>query len=357
MGVFALLLMIAAIAIPTMINGELRTAILGIRPSSVLAALRGNGGLLILSFYAAAIVTVVGAPGVTSGHRPTVFWTTLPMFFGILTIVHGIQEAYPNPKQLVESTSTLQEQLQRLRRVYDVIPLIAMIAGYTYGLPLVGLWLRALLTHLGHRKGFRQTLPIREGDSQQPLLMIGAALIIPFVSCLYVERSSHALWAILIALVFVTPSALLCFHASRLSPKARWSLGGSPAAFMVQGLFVYLLYWLLQHHKVVTVELDALLLSSPRTLLQSTTQDSLQRLLTELDLPLLRGLLLSQLGIVIAAIVGQRILVRVDANQKVSGLGWTLTVIMLCVLAIVAYDAAGAIPERVSALLHPSRGG
>lgn len=356
LSLFALLLIVFAIAIPTLVRSDLDTVIFGIKPVRVLSVLSDKSGLLILSFYTAAVVTVVSAPGVSLGFRPTAFWSSVPMFFGLFAIMTGVQDVYPSPKHPQTSPGTLLEQLERLRIAYDVIPVVAMIAGYLYGLPLIGLWLRALFTHPRHRKGYRAELPLLDGDSQTPLLMIGSALIIPFAACLYVQRSSHAMWAILIALSFVTPAALLVYHGSQLSPKTRWSIGGSPAAFVIQGLFAYVLYWLMQHHQSVVVQLDVLLLESPQKLVRTGALDALQRLLTDLDLPLLRGLLLSQLGVVFAVILGQRILTTRDPDQKTSTLGWMLTVMMLFVLLAVAHQAASDLPERVAELLGSTQG-
>ena len=353
----SLLLLLVAIAIPVIVRIDLQQTILGIRPDALLSALGDSAGLLILAFYGAAVVTVLSAPGTAMGFRPTVFWSTTPMVIGLLTICFGVLDVYPNPKHPALPIGPLREQLQRLRITYDLIPIVALLAAYLYGLPLVGVLFRALQTDPAHRPSEIKASPLSDGDSQTPLLMIGSALIIPFVSCLYVQRASHAQWAILIALAFVIPSALMVWRSSQLPKDVSWLIGGSPAAFIVQGLLVFVIYFLLQHRHDVIPQLDALLAQSPRRPLNASALDALRGVLSELDLPLLRGLLLSQLGVVLAALLGHRSLAKIDDTQKISPLGWLLTLGLLLTLAASASHTVLALPERVSELFDQARSG
>ncbi len=352
LGLETLILLIAAVALPVLVGNDLKQTIWGIRPDLVLAAIGGAKETLTIGFYLAVIVTVVGAPGTAQGCRPTVFWTTLPMFFALAAVMTGIQSVFPDPKHPVAITQTAAELLLRLRHAQSAPLLVLLLGAYLYGLPLLGVWLRAVETNPRHRKEDRQDSVVEPGDSQTPLLMICSAMLIPFVSCLYVSRSGHAPWAILIALAFVTPSALLVWQGSRLDSRLSWELGGSPAAFAVQGVFVYALYWMMVRQHGILPHIDAALDLSNRSLIQGVELDSLQRVLGYNDIPLLKGLALSQLGVIIASVLGHRAIVKIDQSQKRLTGGWLFALGFLLILVLMAWVADIDCQVRIPAFIE-----
>lgn len=351
-GLGMMILLIAAVAIPVLIGNDLKQTILGIRPHLILAAIGSAKETLTIGFYLAVAVTVVGAPGNALGCRPTVFWTTLPMFFALIAVVTGIQSVFPDPKHLTANAETATELLIRLRHTQTLPYLVMLLAAYLYGLPLLGVWFRALATHPRHRKEDRRDTVVEAGDSQPALLMIGAAVVIPFASCLYVQRSGHASWAILIALAFVTPSAILSWQGSRLDPRIRWDLGGSPAAFAIQGAFVYALYWMLVRQRGILPHIDAAIEHSEHALLHGELLDTLQRVLGHSDVALLKGLGLSQIGVIIASWIGHRAIVKVDPSQQCSVAGWLLALGLGVILLLMAWSVDLDFQVRIPAFIE-----
>jgi len=351
-GLGMMILLIAAVALPVLIGNDLKQTILGIRPHLILAAIGSARETLTIGLYIAVAVTVVGAPGNTLGCRPTVFWTTLPMFFALIAVVTGIQSVFPDPKHPTATVETATELLIRLRHTQTMPYLVMLLAAYVYGLPLLGVWFRALATDPRHRNKDRRDSVVEPGDSQTPLLMMGSAMLIPFVSCLYVSRSGYAPWAILIALAFVTPSALLVWQGSRLDSRLSWELGGSPAAFAVQGVFVYALYWMMVRQHGILPHIDAALDLSNRSLIQGVELDSLQRVLGYNDIPLLKGLALSQLGVIIASVLGHRAIVKIDQSQKRLTGGWLFALGFLLILVLMAWVADIDCQVRIPAFIE-----
>lgn len=138
----------------------------------------------------------------------------------------------------------------------------------------------------------------------------------------------------LISLLFVTPSAILAWQGSRLDPRIPWELGGSPAAFAVQGAFAYAAYWLVMRQLGVIAQIDATLDLPVRALTTTPALDSLGQVLTDLDTSLAAGLAWSQLGVVFAVHIGHRIIAAIEPAQQRSGLGWTLTFLLLGIMAL-----------------------
>ena len=158
--------------------------------------------------------------------------------------------------------------------------------------------------------------------------------MVPLLACFYVHRAEHALWAMLISLLFVTPSAILAWQGSRLDPRIPWDLGGSPAAFAVQGAFAYAAYWLVMRQLGVIAQIDATLDLPVRALTTTPTLDNLGQVLSDLDTSLAAGLAWSQLGVVFAVHIGHRIIAAIEPAQQRSGLGWTLTFLLLGIIAL-----------------------
>ena len=351
-GLGMMILLIAAVALPVLIGNDLKQTILGIRPHLILAAIGSARETLTIGLYIAVAVTVVGAPGNTLGCRPTVFWTTLPMFFALIAVVTGIQSVFPDPKHPTATVETATELLIRLRHTQTMPYLVMLLAAYVYGLPLLGVWFRALATHPRHRKEDGRDTVVEAGDSQPALLMIGAAVVIPFASCLYVQRSGHASWAILIALAFVTPSAILSWQGSRLDPRIRWDPGGSPAAFAIQGAFVYALYWMLVRQRGILPHIDAAIEQSEHALLHGELLDTLQRVLGHSDVALLKGLALSQIGVIIASWIGHRAIMKVDPSQQCSVAGWLLALGLGLILLLMAWSVDLDFHVRIPAFIE-----
>ena len=351
-GLGMMILLIAAVALPVLIGNDLKQTILGIRPHLILAAIGSAKETLTIGFYLAVAVTVVGAPGNALGCRPTVFWTTLPMFFALIAVVTGIQSVFPDPKHPTATAETATELLIRLRHTQTLPYLVMLLAAYLYGLPLLGVWFRALATHPRHRKEDGRDTVVEAGNSQPALLMIGAAVVIPFASCLYVQRSGHASWAILIALAFVTPSAILSWQGSRLDPRIRWDLGGSPAAFAIQGAFVYALYWMLVRQRGILPHIDAAIEQSEHALLHGELLDTLQRVLGHSDVALLKGLALSQIGVIIASWIGHRAIMKVDPSQQCSVAGWLLALGLGLILLLMAWSVDLDFHVRIPAFIE-----
>ena len=351
-GLAMMILLIAAVALPVLIGNDLKQTILGIRPHLILAAIGSARETLTIGFYLAVAVTVVGAPGNALGCRPTVFWTTLPMFFALIAVVTGIQSVFPDPKHPTATAETATELLIRLRHAQTMPYLVMLLAAYVYGLPLLGVWFRALATNPRHRKEDRRDSMVEAGDSQPALLMLGAAVVIPFASCLYVQRSGHASWAILIALAFVAPSAILSWQGSRLDSRIRWDLGGSPAAFAIQGAFVYALYWMLVRQRGILPHIDAAIEQSEQALLHGELLDTLQRVLGHSDVALLKGLALSQIGVIIASWIGHRAIVKIDPNQKCSVAGWLFALALGLILLLMAWAMEMDFHVRIPAFIE-----
>ena len=351
LGLGLLALIGAGIALPWYLASHLGGfSFLGLAVGPAIDAVGSMKTLFWVGLVIAAVCTTIGAPAASLGARPTVFGTTLPMAFVLIWGLIAQVEALPF--HIGVKAATASELIARLR-VAETVPFaVVAIGAYVYLLPLLGVWMRALsITPHGHAVG--EDKLVAGPDAARPaLLMAMTATIIPAASLFFARRSEHAVPCTLIALAFILPAALMAWQGSRLDPRAKWNIGGAPAAFVLQAAVVYALYWVAVRQLGILAQVDAVAALPNAALATSGALARLGMGLRALDLNLALGCGGACLGVAIAANVGQRALVAVEPGQRASGTGWTLAIIMLLVVAVVAFMSWNTSDRRLDELLR-----
>ncbi len=115
---------------------------------------------------------------------------------------------------------------------------------------------------------------------------------------------------------------------------------------------MYALYWMMVRQHGILPHIDAALELSNRSLVQGVELDSLQRVLGYNDIPLLKGLALSQLGVIVASVLGHRAIVKIDQSQKCSTGGWLFALGFLLILVLMAWVADIDLQVRIPAFIE-----
>lgn len=331
-GIWIFLLFVIGGGIAYFLSELTAHAFWGMTPASLMSAMRDWRGIFISGFLFSVVVAVFGGPANAMGCRPPVFWSTLPGFLLVCAGLFGMQTALPDPKSLGDTIPTAEEALKAVRMANAVPLMAASVLAYLFAIPLLGVWIRALSTSPSHHPSAATGSDAQPGNSGAAISMLIAAIGPAAFGCFYFHREAHLVAAVSIALAMIAPSALLAWQGSRLPTSLKWELGGSPAAFAVQGLFVYFTYWIVVRQLRI---LDALpdVTEGPQVLRSVLASlDSLESTLRSVDKSLLAALSLSQIGVIAAASIGHDAISDIDPGQKRSVAGWLLSLALLFLL-------------------------
>ncbi len=350
-GFWLLLVLIAGVAIAYWLADQESHRFWGLSPARLLSALKDARGLLSTGFVLAAVVAVIGGACNALGCRPPVFWSTLPAFLLVCAGLFGMRALLPDPKSLEDTIPSAEAVLSAVRMANAAPLLPAGVLAYLFGIPLVALWVRALCTNPSDRPAAMADQAPQPGSAGTTVSMLIAAVAPAVFGCLYFQRGSHLLPVTGLALAMIAPSALLAWQGSRLPAHKEWDLGGSPAAFAVQGLFVYFTYWIVVRQLQI---LDALpnVTDSPQTvraLLDSL--DALEITWVAIDKPLLAAVIVAQLGVIAAASIGHDAIVAIDPEQKRSTVGWLLSGALLLLLGLLLTGLHDELRSRYADLI------
>ena len=349
-GLWILLLLIVGIGLAYWIPEQRTQHHFGITPQSVLSLMKDWRDVMSTGYVLAALVVLIGAPANALGCRPPVFFPALAAFLLLNAGLFGMEAVLPDPKHLGDTIPSAAEILERLQ-LANVAPLLScVILCYLFAVPQLGLWARALATSPQHRSSSFSQTEVRAGNATPALAMGVAAIGSALFGCLYFQRASHSVAVIAISLFLISPSAILAWQGSRLDPKVKWEIGGSPAALAVQGALVYFTYWLAVRQIGIVDELG-LSGQSPlkiRALLGSL--DSLESTLIAVDKPLFSALVVAQLGIIAASMIGHDAIVTIEPGQKRSFLGWMLALSVVLFFAAMANGLYPGLREQYASL-------
>lgn len=288
----------------------------------------------MLGYWLASAVTLIYGIGTALGARPPVFWTTASAYLFLSGSVMGAYQFLGKLSAPSESFSNANVLLQNIR-LANTMPMLAVLAlCCLFGIPLLGLWARALCTDEAHRTGeFLRLKPLKQSEISF-LLMISVVVVGALVGCVYYHRLKHSVAIIAICLFLILPSALLVRRGSELPKGPDWELGGSPAAFLVQGVFIFFAYWLGKRQLNVLRTLDFVETNIRSGNISSDLMEHLRFSLSNIDTKLLSALAVSHCGVMIASWLGHREICAIDKDQKISVWGWFLSIgVLLLFLA------------------------
>ncbi len=115
---------------------------------------------------------------------------------------------------------------------------------------------------------------------------------------------------------------------------------------------MYALYWMLVRQRGILPHIDAAIEQSEQALLHGELLDTLQRVLGHSDVALLKGLALSQIGVIIASWIGHRAIVKIDPSQKCSVAGWLFALALGLILLLMAWAMEMDFHVRIPAFIE-----
>ena len=115
---------------------------------------------------------------------------------------------------------------------------------------------------------------------------------------------------------------------------------------------MYALYWMLVRRRGILPHIDAAIEQSEHALLHGELLDTLQRVLGHSDVALLKGLALSQIGVIIASWIGHRAIMKVDPSQQCSVAGWLLALGLGLILLLMAWSVDLDFHVRIPAFIE-----
>lgn len=322
---------------------------------SVVSLMKDWRDVLKTGFTCAICVVVFSAPSVVVGGRLPVFWSTLPAFLLLCGGLFGMQAVLPDPKQLGDTIPTAADLLERIR-LANIAPLVSVgLLLYLFGLPNAAMWIRALSVSPRHRNEPFLRTEVQPGKLGTPIAMCVAAVGSALFGCLYFHSERHLAQVVGLSLLMVFPTVILVWQSSKLDPSVKWRIGGSPAAYAIQGALIFFTYWVAMRQLAIIGAVAGVEDALYRKENIAGLLDGLQSVLVSVDERLFSALVVAQLGVIAAVQIGHDAIVEIDPEQKRTFLGWALALALTLMLVAMLNGLRTELPNQYAslfALLH-----